>query len=35
MSEELFPNWKSYRNLVDCITCELHKSRQTMEAAGT
>lgn len=26
--EELFPNWRSYRDLVDCITCELHELRQ-------
>lgn len=29
--EELFPNWRSYRDLVDCITCELHELRQRAE----
>lgn len=30
--EELFPNWRAYRDLVDCITCELHELRQRAEA---
>lgn len=29
--EELFPNWRSYRDLVDCITCELHELRKRAE----
>lgn len=29
--EELFPNWRSYRDLVDCITCEIHDLRQRAE----
>jgi hypothetical protein len=29
--EELFPNWRAYRDLVDCITCELHELRQRAE----
>lgn len=29
--EELFPNWKSYRDLVDCITSELHELRKHAE----
>jgi hypothetical protein len=26
--EELFPNWRSYRDLVDCIECTLHDLRK-------
>lgn len=29
--EELFPNWRIYRDLVDCITCEIHDLRQRAE----
>lgn len=29
--EDLFPNWRSYRDLVDCITCELHELRKRAE----
>jgi hypothetical protein len=29
--EELFPNWRSYRDIVDCITCELHELRKRAE----
>ena len=26
--EQLFPNWRSYRDLVDCIECTLHDLRK-------
>lgn len=29
--EGLFPNWRSYRDLVDCIECTLHELRQRAE----
>lgn len=29
--EEIFPNWPKYRDLVDCIICELHELRQRAE----
>jgi hypothetical protein len=32
--EDLFPNWRSYRDLVDCITCEMHELRKEDRAHG-
>ncbi len=29
--EEIFPNWPKYRDLIDCIICELHELRQRAE----
>lgn len=32
--EERFPNWRSFRDLLDCIDCTLHELRRTAAAPG-